>query len=221
MSDVHGRVEAVEALRRREARSRFDVVVVAGDIEGNGRTAAEVLAPLFGFGCPVAFVHGNWDRRLPYGETSGAVRAGAWHLHGRPLVVDGRAFVGFSGCRGGWGMNPVAVRMGTADEGAVVRENLREAVSAWAKLGIGEERTALVTHDRCPRAKQAFPGLRLHLFGHRHGFRRVETGGTTFVNVSAMDAGAEAGSYAVLRWDRDGAPAVERRELGTLSPGRG
>jgi predicted phosphodiesterase len=56
--DIHNNVSCVRKLREQET-NRFGALVVAGDI-GRQR-AAEVLAILKTFACPIVFVNGNWD----------------------------------------------------------------------------------------------------------------------------------------------------------------
>ena len=63
ISDIHGNVEAVRQRRGREAND-YDAIVVAGDIGADA--AAEIMAILGSFACPVLYVYGNWDRRLAY-----------------------------------------------------------------------------------------------------------------------------------------------------------
>ena len=49
------------------------------------------------------------------------------------------------------------------------------------------ERIIVVTHERISRFREFFPGVHMHLFGHRHGFKDTIYQGTRFVNVSALD----------------------------------
>jgi len=58
---------------------------------------------------------------------------------------------------------------------------------------IEPSRLILVTHDRQYRLHEDLPGLRLHLFGHRHGFKDTEYKGTRYVNVSALDQSGAVG----------------------------
>lgn len=198
--DIHGHPEPIQALVAKEA-ARFDSVVVAGDIGGYCHTAAEILAPLKAFRCPVAYIYGNWDNELDYGADLGI----GHHLHGYPLV-DGYAFVGFSGCDAHWGKNPTrhVIRQeedaeaprpedGTPKPSAArrspARENAEAMTQLWEATGVPAGRTTVVTHDPTYRLHDLIPGLALHVFGHRHGFEDREQRGTRVVNVSAADDG--------------------------------
>ena len=64
-------------------------------------------------------------------------------------------------------------------------------------------RTVLVTHDRLFGIDRDFPGLSLHLFGHRHGFKMTSHRGTAFVNVSALDDPINGDSYTIIEIDGD------------------
>src|SRR5690348_5383987 len=91
LSDIHNNLPAVRALRAAE-KNAYDAIVVAGDI-GN-RTAEEFFTILDSFGCPVAYVFGNWDDELDYGRTFGTY---ARPLHLDIVPVEGFALTGFSG----------------------------------------------------------------------------------------------------------------------------
>jgi len=59
-------------------------------------------------------------------------------------------------------------------------------------------RAVLVSHDRLFGIDRNFPGVALHLFGHRHGFRMTTRRGTAFVNVSALDDPINGDSYTII-----------------------
>ena len=202
LSDIHGHPEPIQALVSKET-ARFDVVLVAGDIGGHLHTAAEILAPLAIFKCPIAYVYGNWDHQLSYDADLGI----GHHLHGCPLVVDGHAFIGFSGCDTHWGANPIAktirdeapprlrARAGLARprmtrQRSVAWENMQAMASLWRHMDIAGHRTVVVTHARTFRLHEVIPSLALHTFGHLHGFQETNHLGTSFVNVSAADHGS-------------------------------
>ena len=105
ISDIHGNVEAVGKLRGREG-NRFDAVLVAGDI--GAEAAAEIMDILASFACPVLYVYGNWDRRLPYDLDFGPT---CHHLHLRPVECCGWRFAGISGLPTSWGLNPIAAAL--------------------------------------------------------------------------------------------------------------
>lgn len=194
LSDVHGRAETIERLLRTE-RSRFDTVVVAGDMSGPAASARDILAPLGAFGCPVLYLYGNWDRHLRYDEDLGT----GLHLHGQAIPIGDYTFVGFSGCESGWGANPIALKLRPdrrappAPSGLILQENIRAMAASWRASGAAADRTIVVTHDRCPRLGEHIPGAALHLFGHQHGFRDTTHLGIRYVNVSAMDMGSPKG----------------------------
>lgn len=112
LSDIHGDVSVVSRLRDRE-RNIYDLIIVAGDV--GTRAAREICDILETFCCPVAFVYGNHDSKLPYDFDLGAH---GHHLHDRPLEIEGVRLVGFSGCPSNWGCNPIACRL----EAAFVRD---------------------------------------------------------------------------------------------------
>lgn len=218
ISDIHGNVDAVRKLRGRE-RNTFDAVVVAGDIGGDA--AAEIMDILASFACPVMYIYGNWDRRLPYESDFGPT---CRHLHLRPVECCGWSFVGISGLPTSWGLNPIAATLrqevnqkyrsvspDNAEFLGAVRKAEREALllNRTALAAVIKEsnadptRTVLVTHDRLFGIDRDFPSLSLHLFGHRHGFKMTSHRGTAFVNVSALDDSINGDSYTIIEIDGD------------------
>jgi Icc-related predicted phosphoesterase len=105
ISDIHGNVDAVHRLRGREDNA-FNAVVVAGDIGGDA--AAEIMDILVSFACPVLYIYGNWDRRLPYDSDFGPT---CHHLHLRSVECCGWNFAGISGLPTSWGLNPIAATL--------------------------------------------------------------------------------------------------------------
>ena len=61
----------------------------------------------------------------------------------------------------------------------------------------------MVTHERLFGIDRDFPGLSLHLFGHRHGFKMTTHKGTACVNVSALDDPINGDSYTIIEIDGD------------------
>lgn len=218
LSDIHGNVAAVRRLREREG-NRFDAVVVAGDIGGDA--AAEIMGILASFACPVLYIYGNRDRRLAYDLDFGPT---CHHLHLRTVECCGWSFTGISGLPTGWGLNPIAAALreevkrkhrsaspDSVDYLGALREAEKEALlqnrvalaTVIGKSNAGPNRTVLVTHDRLSGIDRDFPGLSLHLFGHRHGFRMTTRKSTTFVNVSALDDPLNGNSYTVISVEDD------------------
>lgn len=218
VSDIHGSTEAVRNLRERESNA-FDAVVVAGDIGGDA--AAGIMGILASFACPVLYVYGNWDRRLPYDADFGPT---CHHLHLNPVECCGWSFAGISGIPTSWGLNPIAAKLrhevnrkhrsaapDSAELHGAVREAEKEALTrnksalaaAIEKSNADPRRTVVVTHDRLFGIDRDLPGLALHLFGHRHGFRITNRNGTTFVNVSALDDPAKGSRYTIIDIDGD------------------
>jgi predicted phosphodiesterase len=199
ISDIHNNVSCVRKLREQE-QNRFDALVVAGDI-GKQR-AAEILAVLKTFACPVVFVNGNWDE----GGDAAPVR-GRWlkSAHLRVVRVGELSFFGYSYAPAGV---PVSKMRSRSRYTAECRAALRELVKR-RRLDLRD--CVLVTHDRAAHLGASFPGLLMHLYGHVHTYDRFERDGTTCVNVSALDrpralqtsdAGptryVNAGNYAVI-----------------------
>jgi predicted phosphodiesterase len=203
ISDIHGNVDAVRKLRGREGNT-FDAVVVAGDIGGDA--AAKIMEILVTFFCPVLYIYGNWDRRLPYDADFGPT---CHHLHLRPVECCGWSFAGISGIPTSWGLNPIAatLRQEVNRKHNSEREALslnRAALAATIKeSNAAPARTVLVTHDRLFGLDRDFPSLSLHLFGHRHGFKMTSHRGTAFVNVSALDDPINGDSYTIIEIDGD------------------
>ncbi len=200
VSDIHGNVEAVRKLREHEGNT-FDAVVVAGDI--GGEAAAEIMGLLASFACPVLYVYGNWDRRLPYDADFGP---SCHHLHLRPVECGGWTFAGISGIPRSWGLNPIAAELlgaGRETEREVLLQNKLALAAAIGKSTADLRRTVVVAHDRLFGIDRDFPGLALHLFGHRHGFKFTTRKDTTFVNVSALDDPAKGDRYTIIQIEGD------------------
>jgi predicted phosphodiesterase len=214
ISDIHNNVACVRKLRAQEGND-YDVIALPGDI-GTHR-AAEIFATLKSFGCPIVYIHGNWDRT----EDVGFDRT-ARLVHLRVVKVGRFAFTGYSfdgpvpeGVRGNAGYAEY-----TRSCRAVVRDATRVA-------GVELARCILLAHDRATHLDREFPGLLLHLYGHVHTFDVRERAGTTFVNTSALDRMlpvaskrdrrkvryANAGNYAVIEVDRTDKVSVECRLL--------
>ncbi|MFF9550336.1 metallophosphoesterase family protein [Methylobacterium fujisawaense] len=140
ISDIHGRVAAVERLRALES-NRFDAVVVAGDI--GSEHAQAVMTVLATFECPVLYVYGNWDYDLPYDLDLGNR---CRHLHHRGINIEGLFFTGFSGLPTHWGQNPIAAAIEAAvdDRHRIVLAQLNEAKASYeaAVARIEQEKAA-------------------------------------------------------------------------------
>lgn len=228
LSDIHDNTRAVELLCAAE-EARHDAVVVAGDM--GSATATETLGRLVDrFRCPVLYVLGNWDARLPYGD----LVPGAHHLHGAPVRLRGMAIAGFSGCAANWGRNPIAAavraefgvapgdarRVPDAARRAALREADRRIVAANVAMVAESAPAVVVAHERVFRLRERVPAARLHLFGHVHGFRHTSKGALDNVNVSSLDwprpgpEQPERAGYAVIEVAGDGTLAAEARRLG-------
>lgn len=101
-SDIHNNVKAVESLRKRE-KAGFDAIIVAGDMGDD--QAEKIFEIISDYDCPVFYVYGNWDNRLPYSKK---FAKNCIHLHQTIETVNGYVFTGFSGCKTHWGENPIA-----------------------------------------------------------------------------------------------------------------
>lgn len=162
VSDIHNRIECVHELRRREA-NEYAAVVVAGDIGAD--RASEIFEVLESFECPVAYIGGNWDFKLPKDADFGPeVR----HLPKGPLSV------------GGWHLAGVDYPV-TADQMSKERAELASVVGT-----LPANRTIVVSHDRLTRTSNDMPGVALFLYGHMHKFEDKRHRGSRFVNVSAL-----------------------------------
>lgn len=162
ISDIHNRVECVHELRRREAND-YAAVIVAGDI--GVEKAGAIFDVLKTFDCPVAYIGGNWDFKMPLDADFGT---GVHHLTKGPLVVGDWHFVGID--------YPMTIEQLQGD-----RSKLATAVST-----LPASRTVVVAHERLTRTSQDMPGIALHLYGHMHRFEDKTHRGSRFVNVSAL-----------------------------------
>jgi len=96
LSDIHGNLSAIRALRAAEENT-FDAVVVAGDIGSDA--ADDFFAIVSTFECPVFYVYGNWDHEPGYRKTFAA----DCHLvHLRVLIIGGVAIAGFRPAQASW-----------------------------------------------------------------------------------------------------------------------
>ena len=203
ISDIHNNVACVRKLRAQE-KNDYDVVAIPGDI-GTHRSA-EIFDTLKSFGCPIVYIHGNWDRPqdVKFGRSAHLV-------HLRVFKVGKFAFVGYSfdgpptaGCDDA---------AGYAGYARMCRAAVRDAIRV---SGVDLARCILLAHDRATHLDREFPELLLHLYGHVHTFDVRERAGTTFVNTSALDRVlpvaskrdrtkiryANAGNYAVIEVGR-------------------
>ena len=72
--------------------------------------------------------------------------------------------------------------------GAEIAARNRSALAAAAASSpTGMERTVVVSHERLHRTAEDMPGVPLFMFGHRHRFEHVVSGGARHVNVSALE----------------------------------
>lgn len=222
VSDIHDNIDAVRRLRDRE-RNDFDAIAVAGDI--GSKAAPTILGLLASFACPVLYVFGNWDSKLPYDTSFGP---NCHHLHLRSVECGGWAFAGFSGLPAHWGLNPIAAAMAQEPSrrrrisdrvakrrGAreIQRRNREALADVIATSRTGPKRTIVVTHERQYRVHEDLPDVPLFLFGHRHGFESATFRGAQFVNVSVLDDAlpprdnVSLGTYTILELTSDGIAA--------------
>jgi predicted phosphodiesterase len=93
--------------------------------------------------------------------------------------------------------------------------NRTEVIERIRSLEGMVSRTVLMTHERVYRLPEDVPGLGCHLFGHRHGFKVTTQRGTTFVNVSSLDAMQQIeAQYGIIEWT----PSVGFRVTGKSLP---
>lgn len=121
-------------------------------------------------------------------------------------------------------------------EKAFETENRRALIQLLNAAQVDPKRLVLVTHERQYRLHEDMPGCFLHLFGHRHGFKRTSSHNSHFVNVSALDRtltiypkgmtpntrtsmnaqrNVDAGSYAIIEVFNSLDIRVESRQLWT------
>ncbi len=70
---------------------------------------------------------------------------------------------------------------------SVPQRNADQAMAKAAETGVPTCRTVFVSHARTMRLQSRYPGTRLNLFGHLHGFWHTHSAGMDSINVSALD----------------------------------
>lgn len=68
----------------------------------------------------------------------------------------------------------------------VAHLNRKQLLDVVRSSGVEPSQLMLVTHDRLYRLDEDLPGLKFHVFGHRHGFKHTVQKGTHILNVSAL-----------------------------------
>lgn len=220
LSDIHGHLPNVQVLRSQETND-YDLVLVAGDIGSD--EFSEVLEILNTFDCPIYYVYGNWDTKLPY-DPAPIGRAELLHLQIKKLGQY--YFTGFSGCETSWGLNPIYQKELARIERSPASTPERRRVSRvkTAKLalqknrqrlfdliratGVPEDRLVVMTHERLTRMAEVGVAPLLHVFGHQHRHRLSHFKRTTYLNTSAIQNDLQ--SQAVPRQLAPGAPPPEQ-----------
>lgn len=215
LSDLHNNVACVRKLRSQESND-FDLIAIAGDI-GSDR-ADEIFSVLKTFECPIVYIYGNWDSRLPRHKSYGK------DCHFVDLKVfefDGLCFAGFSFSAKGNSRRSTSYA-------ARARECAQELQQQLLKMQIDPRRLVLLTHAQATRIPIWCPGLLLNIYGHVHTFGVVRRGNTTYANVSALDRvlpvtrkenprsevyNVNAGNYAVIEVAPGGIKSIECRLL--------
>lgn len=206
LSDIHGSVEAVKELRRREGND-FDAILVAGDTVGFGHKRIEdIFSLLASFQCPVLYVLGNWDARLR-GRSFGL---SCLHIHMQPTEVQGYCVAGMD-----FGATGVAERRAFA---AMIADK-------------GPENCIVLTHDRLASTVDDMARVPLFVSGHRHKYQCTLWRGSRFLNPGALGAvrtvsltghaaaplselrNAIDASYAVVSIEGNGTMRIEQRVL--------
>jgi predicted phosphodiesterase len=217
ISDIHNNVACVRKLRSQED-NRFDVIAIPGDI--GGHRAAEIFEVLKSFKCPIVYIYGNWDSRLPRSKSFGSE---CYHVHTKIVRIGSLNFTGFS--------YPSLRSRATYAQHA---RRCQLAILRQARaINLDLSRTVLLAHERAANLAKRFPNLLLHLYGHIHTFDVCQRASTRYVNTSALDRirtfipmslakdiasyadvrHANAGNYAVIEIRGGGEINVECRLL--------
>ncbi len=95
ITDIHGRLERVEALAAVLGKLEPELVLVAGDIThfSVAETARKILEPLLKPGVPILAVHGNCDGR----DVPGLLEELGIGAHDRRIEINGLGIVGIGG----------------------------------------------------------------------------------------------------------------------------
>jgi predicted phosphodiesterase len=208
ISDIHNNVACVRKLRSQEAND-FDAIAVAGDV--GGHRAVEIFDILKTFQCPITYVYGNWDSKLPYGRSFGS----DCHLiHLNVVKIGSLAFTGFSDfSRGRDPLLTVAKRL----TGTRYVQKYRDAlVGLIMRSGLDLRRTIVITHARTTLLGPRLPGLLLYLFGHVHTYEVRESKGSTYANVSALDRILPVVPTRTKTRKKKGEPSLEERKWNPL-----
>lgn len=72
-------------------------------------------------------------------------------------------------------------------EKSIVKRNVEHAISHSKESGIEQKKTIFISHARTYKLQDELPDLRLHMFGHHHGFKDSTRKNTRFINVSVLD----------------------------------
>lgn len=196
LSDVHGRLEALEKAVRdvRRRGLEFDVVVAAGDLGNPQRPSSFSLAleKLTELGAPVYYVRGNWDVNI-----SGEIPKDTYDLdevgpvdlgRGYVLVGHGRSAKPYDAPSGRKVLVTHYPPFGILDRGRKLEAPTNAIHSGLVQVNY------LVSHYK----------PLVHIFGHSHSLGGIdmELGGVRYVNVARLDrvtkSGSHIGNYCLL-----------------------
>lgn len=101
-SDIHNNLDCLDRLILQSQQVEYDCIVIAGDI--GSECIDEFFNKLSHINCPIYYVLGNWDSKVPYDKN---FAPNVVHLHGKIVENSGYYFTGYSGCQTHWGKNDI------------------------------------------------------------------------------------------------------------------
>jgi Icc-related predicted phosphoesterase len=90
-SDIHGSYSIMDSLAKKATKHNVDLVILAGDINGNITGTDKILNPFIREGKKVLFIPGNWDST----EEHEVLQRKAKSIHNYYVTYDGVGIVGF------------------------------------------------------------------------------------------------------------------------------
>jgi predicted phosphodiesterase len=193
ISDIHGDVYGIECLvDKLKKDSRFDLIVVAGDIASSKEDSKEIITLLSTIQPKIFYVQGNWDD-YPY-ETQLSKKS--CHLHLNHKKINGWCFLGYSGSEAnGYRRNPSLD--GSFEHYNKNKKKYKKIFKTYYEYrrsvifdelyqyldvnDIDVDELVLVTHDRL--YKLPFTPF-MYIFGHQHNPKYTYHRGIHLLNTS-------------------------------------
>jgi predicted phosphodiesterase len=199
--DIHGNLEALDAVLGDPRSAGADVVVVGGDTVP-GPSARACLERLRSLTVPVRWVRGNGER-----EVAAMARGDGEGLEGMPAVTAARTAEALGDDALALGDLPLSVRVD-------------EVVFCHASPRRDDE--MLTRISSATRWEEALAGVdaRLVVGGHTHQPDDRMVGRTRFVNAGSVGLPYDGTGAASWLWIADGEPELRRTRYDAVAAGR-